>query len=301
MTSLRKGLSMDDQKIVDRLEKLKRERKEKENVPSDSEIADRLSKLKGEVSTITPATSGAPGTSFYQPPDNRKPQEQSRDLLAAVQNEVELDSKQVTPEMDIAMRLAKLRGEDPEATRERLSRSKMPDPQQFLSTSQTEKDFENLDLEDVAGLISKMGREVEEEAAEAVKDLAADKDLSDQLARIAALRKEKDEASVNKNDKDGSGDDSSEEEDEDFRAGQLAEQLLREQEMEERLGLAPEAPQDKESPEGLEELPWCVICNDDAKLRCSGCGDDLYCARCFQEFHQDEDPSEHKTKQFKPK
>ena len=43
-------------------------------------------------------------------------------------------------------------------------------------------------------------RELESDAGKALEELKGDKDLSDQLARIQALRKEKLEASANKTD-----------------------------------------------------------------------------------------------------
>ncbi|CAO1430619.1 unnamed protein product [Diamesa tonsa] len=47
-----------------------------------------------------------------------------------------------------------------------------------------------------------------------------------------------------------------------------------------------------------EELPWCEICNEDATLRCLEC-ENLFCVRCFKEFHYEEDYKDHKTAAYK--
>lgn len=35
--------------------------------------------------------------------------------------------------------------------------------------------------------------------------------------------------------------------------------------------------------DGIEE--WCIICQDDATVKCVGCDAELYCARCWKEGH----------------
>ena len=47
----------------------------------------------------------------------------------------------------------------------------------------------------------------------------------------------------------------------------------------------------------LEELSFCEICNEDASLRCLDC-ENLFCSRCFREFHDEEDYKTHKTKPY---
>lgn len=47
----------------------------------------------------------------------------------------------------------------------------------------------------------------------------------------------------------------------------------------------------------IEELPFCEICNEDAVIRCSDCVN-LFCHKCFLEFHDEEDYKTHKTKPY---
>ncbi len=51
---------------------------------------------------------------------------------------------------------------------------------------------------------------------------------------------------------------------------------------------------------GVDELPWCCICNDDATIRCYDCDNDLYCQRCFSEGHQQFGLYDHQYAPFEP-
>ncbi|XP_055523720.1 abscission/NoCut checkpoint regulator isoform X2 [Wyeomyia smithii] len=54
-------------------------------------------------------------------------------------------------------------------------------------------------------------------------------------------------------------------------------------------------------PSDVEELPWCTICNEDARIRCLSCGGELFCNGCFKECHDDDEEYRvHKTKHYKP-
>ena len=51
--------------------------------------------------------------------------------------------------------------------------------------------------------------------------------------------------------------------------------------------------------EESEDLPWCVICNEDARYKCNGCDGDLYCERCMKECHDEFDLKDHKYSVFR--
>ncbi len=114
MDRLRKGLSVEDQKIVDRLEQLHRDRKTSEKMPSDREMADRLAKLKN-VPSPSEEEEERPGQgrSFYAKPDTRADAAKTEDLLKQMGEEVSMDAQAgggVDPTEEIAERLAKLKG-----------------------------------------------------------------------------------------------------------------------------------------------------------------------------------------------
>lgn len=48
------------------------------------------------------------------------------------------------------------------------------------------------------------------------------------------------------------------------------------------------------------ELPWCVLCNEDAKYRCLDCGD-LYCGMCNTEVHTNWGDRNHRVISFQSK
>lgn len=58
--------------------------------------------------------------------------------------------------------------------------------------------------------------------------------------------------------------------------------------------------EDEEPERTSPELPWCVLCNEDAKYRCLDCSGDLYCKQCNIEVHRNWGEADHKVVPFKP-
>ena len=94
MTNLKRGLSTEDQELVNRLSKLKSEIREMRNIPSQSEIEERLAKLKG----IDPQVyQQKPATVFTQPRSNV---DSATDLINQVREEIAIDRQSDSPVAD---------------------------------------------------------------------------------------------------------------------------------------------------------------------------------------------------------
>lgn len=50
-----------------------------------------------------------------------------------------------------------------------------------------------------------------------------------------------------------------------------------------------------------DELPYCVMCTEDATIRCHGCDLDLYCGRCWKESHVQFEMDDHVTSKYMQK
>lgn len=293
-----KGLGAEDQRIAERLERLHKERKEKNQLPSEDEVRARLDRLKG-VPHSDEKGAEQQQAQFYRPPDTRTSTEQVNHLVSATSAKVDLEARHVvlSPEEDIAGRLAKLRGEPtPDFSSKQDS---MPDPNLYLSAGdQKAHDGGEEGVDEVARLMAKVEQEAEREAKAAIEEIARDKAIQEQLARLrvrpAASGKEQ-RGNVDVEEEEDEGDDMEEE--------KLIKQLMAEARLDHAHGGGASLPSGGPTAGATagepEELPWCVICNEDALVRCLGCGGDLYCPACCKEFHVGEDPNEHRVEKFK--
>ncbi|XP_046457257.1 abscission/NoCut checkpoint regulator-like isoform X1 [Daphnia pulex] len=92
MTNLKKGLSFEDQQLVNRLSKLKSEIREmKGDIPSQSEIEERLAKLKG----IDPEVYRKPAAIYVKPKTNNV--DDATDLINQIREEVAIDRQSDLP------------------------------------------------------------------------------------------------------------------------------------------------------------------------------------------------------------
>jgi len=109
LSNLQRGLSVEDQKIVERLKELRSnsvddQNRRRKSEPAEEEVAARLARLRGEVPREEAAQSSA-GVFLHKKPETEE------ELLIRLAKQVDLDSKyEARMTGDINERLAKLRG-----------------------------------------------------------------------------------------------------------------------------------------------------------------------------------------------
>ena len=289
----RTKLSTEDQKLAARLKSLQAERSSL--TPSSDQVRERLDKLKD-----LPASHHS-SRPVYEVPDQRTNTERSSDLLGAARAEVELEARTapaLSPEEDIQRRLAKLRGENTDSRPvPRHQKPSLPDPQQFLASNEdVQPDLEKISVEDVNKLMQEVDKKMMLEAEKAMKDLEKDKAIQEQLERLK-VKSKKPPAPPGGVEAAEVSEDSEDDQDPTDR---ILAKILAEAKLEDRLSPLPLDESGEVGGGGEpEELPWCVICNDDAVVRCRDCGGDLYCGGCFTELHSDKYDRKHRTERFR--
>lgn len=269
-----------DKEIAVRLQRLKRD-KIKDTLPSEDDIAERLARLKG----IEPSKYKAPPIEVYRPPDMRTCVEQTVDLMKQMELEAELDSRLVKPEDEIAARLARLRDEDPE----KMKDTKKASPDIDLSKFQSHHEpAEEMDIDKSHVQWQKDHASTSEIAFKDVQSLMEDPEYQKLMLDIEKKRGNEEEGC---------------EEDDEEEANKLVEKLLATDDVEQLDSLNEDIDQDsisKNDKDTTEEFPWCIICTEDAKIRCFDCDSDIYCLRCFKECHDSLEITDHKTCPYLP-
>ncbi|XP_076314273.1 abscission/NoCut checkpoint regulator isoform X2 [Tachypleus tridentatus] len=291
--SLRR-LSSKDVAIAERLQKLKEE-KAKGPTISQTELQDRLAKLKG----MDPKKYSAPPITVFREAEHHTESEMVDDLLKEVQEEVEIDSRRPKPEDEIAARLARLRGEDEPQPSGSVASDLILVERQVNSKHQQEE--ENVDLDELNKQLKTESEQLDAIAKKELADLGQNKAVQEALSELKKKKQLEGEKSPFETT-----------EEEENKCNAVVEQILDEAALEEKFKqLQPLDDQNKttkssgsniaisESGE-MEELPWCVICNEDALVRCLDCEGDLYCMRCFKECHDSFDIKDHRSAPYKP-
>ncbi|XP_033123085.1 abscission/NoCut checkpoint regulator-like [Anneissia japonica] len=300
-----RGLQPKDRNLVERLNKLKEDRKKQQGkIPSTEEMEERLRVLRG-LSKPSDNPSVSQASKPYFPPDKRNMEEQFQDLMDEMSAEVELEGSSEKKDGNIVTNPG-ARTSNNEGNLFDNSKDFQDDVKNLMKEGSGKAADNDNDLqEDVKRLL----KESEEELKRAKQQEEEDANLAAKLASIQGLDPEK--ARMDFKSK-GVFHDTSSDEDEELATKQLLQQLAEEQRLNEKvkasgnediLNQAEQSIKEKEPPtKGYvvdpDELPWCCICNEDAALRCLGCEGDLYCKRCFKEGH-DEFGETHEIEQYK--
>lgn len=301
MSNLKRGLSVEDQAIAERLEKLKNERKASMNIPTEAEMHQRLLKLK-DVSNSGEVKESIPNTLLKL--DNRSDYQMTKDLVEQANAEVQLENKLPKPEDEIQERLAKLRGQE---TKNRSEPMEIV-PEDILRHDGALKQKNNtpVNMTDICKLLDEVAMDAENDANIAMVEFENDKELQEKFQNIMRQKSQQSK-------QDNKSDSEPEDEIENVVKSIMSEQKIEEKFKNEELTL-PDVPTfiptqhatarqiQRSLEDNDKELPWCTICNEDAIFRCvEGCEGDLYCSRCFRECHDEIDLKEHKKIEFKSK
>lgn len=234
-----------DDEIIERLKNLRRTHSVQEHV-DQKELEERLAKLKG----LDPTKFSAPPITVYQPPDTRTEIQKADGLLSLLMEESALDTKsghgatrRQSVDDQLQARLAKLRGEDPNLVGQK-------------------HDFDQ-EMEVV---------DSDEEASNVVERLLAES----ALPRVPSFNDLDNLSPKGSKSLPVSTDSKTYQRKETKTVCDLASKITQE---------AKAKPKSKSSSmddEEEEELPWCVTCNEDARIKCHDCDGDLYCMDCFR-------------------
>ncbi|KAL8615645.1 hypothetical protein ACOMHN_034795 [Nucella lapillus] len=188
----------------------------------------------------------------------------------------------------------------------------------------------DVDFREVHALMDRASSQMEADASRALEGMRQDKELMERLAQVKQRHRHKEGLADNKSE-DSNVDNTQEtddSEDEDVAAQKILNQYLAEAKLDEqaeqdlastsrssepstsktRKGKAKTTAQpaaaEKESNadsdyEDPDELPYCIICTEDAVVRCIDCDMDLYCNRCFRDGHKELDLSDHRSVPYK--
>ncbi|CAD5119755.1 DgyrCDS8350 [Dimorphilus gyrociliatus] len=290
-----KGLKGKDMEIAQRLKRLQEGDKGKSDtktLPSADEIASRLAKNQGR----SEENSNKP---HVWKKDTRTQQEQVDALLDEINDEVELDARFLPPTDEIQKRLDSLKSEQTTTTHKesQIGTSESSNPEEPI------KRHSGNDVED---LIKNVAFELQMDSTKSMDNLKKDKSLFQrlrQLIRRKSNTKSDNEARGNQLPKEGnvqpklSTEEESPEDEERLEARKIVRQLLEEAKLEEMENLGFSGAQSNVP----DELPYCCLCNEDAKYKCIDCEDDLFCSRCLKTVHNKEpDYKEHRSVDFRP-
>lgn len=192
---------------------------------------------------------------------------------------------------------------------------------------------DEIPIEELQNLIAEASKGLEVDAQKALEDLQKDKEIMKKLQEVKNRKKE----DVNKDTEDKSEDDvsDSDNENEETLTKNLIKQMLEENKLDEAAAkdgvdlsstqnskkaqnipsskkkqntgakkpkkaqnIEPEFQQDRNDDDDDDELPYCVLCTEDATIRCHGCDYDLYCSRCWKESHGQFEMDDHVTSKY---